>query len=94
MFISENNTLYNFQSGFGPNFQSGFGPNHSKKSVFITFSSKILKGFDEGLLTGFILIELQKAFDTIDDEILLQKRQAVKLLQQNIQWFMSSLLSL
>ena len=80
MFISENNTLYNFQSGFGP--------------VFITFSSKILKGFDEGLLTGFILIKLQKAFDTIDDEILLQKRKAVKLLQQNIQWFMSSLLSL
>ena len=86
MFFSENNTLYNFQSGFGPN--------NSKKSVFITFSSKILKGFDEGLLTGFILIKLQKAFDTIDDEILLQKRQAVKLLQQNIQWFMSSLLSL
>ena len=45
-------------------------------------------------LTGLILLELQKAFDTIDDEILLQKRQAVKLLQQNIQWFMSSLLSL
>ena len=34
-------------------------------------NNKILKGIDEGLLTGMILIELQKAFDTINQEMLL-----------------------
>ena len=29
-------------------------------------TDKIVKGFDEGLLTGTILINVQKAFDTID----------------------------
>ena len=36
-------------------------------------TDKILKGFDESLLTGMILIDLQKAFDTINHEVLLQK---------------------
>ena len=34
---------------------------------------KILKGFDKGLVTGMILIDLLKAFDTIDHDILLKK---------------------
>ena len=34
---------------------------------------KVLKGFDEGLLTGIILIDLKKAFDSINHEVLLQK---------------------
>ena len=33
-------------------------------------TDKIPRGFDEGLLTGIILIDLQKAFDTINHEIL------------------------
>ena len=33
---------------------------------------KILKGFGKALLTGMILIDLQKAFDRLDDENLLQ----------------------
>ena len=37
----------------------------------------ILKGFDKGLLSGMIVINLQKTFDTIDHEILLQKLKAI-----------------
>ena len=47
-------------------------------------TDKILKGFDKGLLTGMILIDLQKAFDTIDHEILLQKLKAIKLSESTI----------
>ena len=36
-------------------------------------NDKILKGFDDGLLTGMILIDLQKVFDTINHDILLNK---------------------
>ena len=36
-------------------------------------ADKISKGFDSGLLTGVILIDLKKAFNTIDHNILLPK---------------------
>ena len=35
--------------------------------------TKSLKGFDSGLLTGMVFIGLQKAFDTIDQNILIKK---------------------
>ena len=61
-FISENNILCNFQSGFRPN--------HLTKLCLAHFTYKKLKGFVEGLLTGMIFIDLQKAFDTINHEVL------------------------
>ena len=36
-------------------------------------NDKILKGFDNGSVTGMILIDLHKAFDTINHDILLKK---------------------
>ena len=33
----------------------------------------MLKGFDDGLVTGMILIDLQKVFDMINYDILLKK---------------------
>ena len=54
-------------------------------------TNKVLKGLDEGLLTGLILIEVQKAFDTIDHEILLQKLKAIKFSESTIKWFKSYL---
>ena len=56
-FLKGNNLLYNYQSGFRTN--------HSTNLCLSFLTDKILKGFDEGLLTGMILIDLQKAFDTI-----------------------------
>ena len=58
---------------------------------FSFLTDKILKGFDKGLLTGMILIDLQKAFDTIDHEILLQKLKAIKFSESTIKWFKSYL---
>ena len=36
-------------------------------------NDKILKGFDKGMMTGMILIDLQKSFDTSDHDVLWQK---------------------
>ena len=44
----------------------------------------MLKGFDEGLLTGMIRIDLQKVFDTINHEVLLQKLKAIRFSEQSI----------
>ena len=39
---------------------------------------KILKRCNKGLMTGMILIDLQKVFDTIDQDIPLKKLRTLK----------------
>ena len=53
-------------------YQSGFRKNHSA-DVFLFLNSKSLKGFDDSLVHGMVLIDLQKTFDAINHEILLKK---------------------
>ena len=50
-----------------------------------------LKGFDNGLVTGMILIDLQKVFDTMDHNILLEKLKAIGFSDDTINWFHSYL---
>ena len=67
-FLSNNELLCNYQSGFLENLST---------DTCLTFlHDKILKGFVKGLMTGMILVDLQKAFDTIDHDILLKKLSA------------------
>ena len=49
------------------------------------------KGFESGKYAGLILIDLQKAFDTIDLEILLKKMGCIGFLDKVISWFESYL---
>ena len=53
--------------------QSSFRTKDSTDLILSYFNDKILKGFDNVLFTGMILIDLQKAFDTTDHNILLEK---------------------
>ena len=69
----------------------GFRKNHSTNSCLSYLSNKIQKGFEEGNLTGMILIDLQKAFDTIDHEILLCKMNYLGFTKSAIDWFRSYL---
>ena len=50
-------------------------------------------GFNSGLLTGMILIDLQKAFDSIDHYILPQKLSSLEFSNEVIGWFRSYLRS-
>ena len=59
----------------------------------VLLTDKISKGFDSGLLTGMILIDLQKAFDTIDHNILLQKMSSLEISREVIDWYKSYLSS-
>ena len=52
---------------------------------------KILKGLDEVLLTGMILIDFQKAFGTINHEILFKKLKAMGFFEGYITWLQSYL---
>ena len=73
------------------NYQSGFRKNHSTDSCLTFLHDKVLKGFDKGLMTGMILIDLQKAFDTTDHDILLKKLTAIGFSNHTIGWFKSYL---
>ena len=61
--VSDNNVLYKYQSGFRKF--------HSTDTCFSYLHDKITKCFDSGPLTGMVLIDLQKAFDTIDRNTLI-----------------------
>ena len=63
-FLNSRNLLYNYQSGFRENNSTDF--------CLSVLNDKIVKCFDQGLITGMILNDLQKAFDTIDHDIILQ----------------------
>ena len=82
-FLEDNNILYKYQSGFRKN--------HSTNTCLSHLSNKILQGFDEGMVTGMILIDLQKAFDTIDHSILLKKMECMDFSVNTIAWFRSYL---
>ena len=83
VFLVDEDILYNYQSGFRGN--------HSINLCLSFLTDKVLNRFDEGLLTGMLLIDLQKALDTIDHEILLQKLKAIKFSESTIKWFKSYL---
>ena len=47
-------------------YQSGFSKNHSTNTCLSFLDDKILEGFNGGLLTGMILIDLEKVFNIIN----------------------------
>ena len=58
-------------------FQSGFRKNFSTDSCLAQLSDFIIKNMDKGLHSGMILIDLQKAFDALDHDILLEKMECL-----------------
>ena len=82
-FLKGNNVLCNYQFGFRSN--------HLTNLCLSFLPDKILKGFDEGLLTGMILIDLQKAFNNINHEILFRKLKAMGFSEGCITWLQSYL---
>ena len=64
---------------------------HSKDLCLSYLNDKILKDFDKGMMTGMILIDLKKAFDTIDLDVLLQKLYTIGFSKHTVNWFKSYL---
>ena len=89
-------------------YQSGSRSNHFTDLFVLFFIENFLKVFDNGMYTGMILIELQKAFDTINHKILAlcllfqheeateikKKKQSTKGFSNICDWFVDNKLSL
>ena len=55
-------------------YQPGFRANFSTDSCLAQLTDVILTGMDKGIRTGLDLIDLQKAFGTLDHKILLNHK--------------------
>ena len=82
-YLTDDNILYKYRSGFCKS--------HSTDTSLSYLTNRLLTGFDSGPLTGMILIDLQKAFDTIDHDILLKKMASLGFSNHSIKWFQSYL---
>ena len=64
-YLAQYNILYKYQSGFRTK--------HSTDLCLSYLNNKTLKGFENGLFSGIVLIHLQKTFDKIDHNLPLEK---------------------
>ena len=81
--MSKNKLLYKFQSRFRKNYSTNTCLGH--------LTDKITSGFEKGPFIGMVLIDLQKVFDTIDHQILLNKMKYLDFSKNTITRFKSSL---
>lgn len=51
--------------------QSGFRPLHSTSTCLTHVTNNLLENMDKGLPTGLLFLDLSKAFDTLDYNIML-----------------------
>ena len=72
-------------------YQSGFRANHSTGTCLSRLTEMILNDADNGKHTDMILIDLQKAFDTLDHTILLEKKTCIGFSNKTVRWFHSYL---
>lgn len=82
-YLVQNSLLYEYQSGF----RQGF----STDTCLIHLTDYIRFQMDKGHYVGMVLIDLQKAFDTVNHSILLNKLKAMGLNEMSINWFTSYL---
>ena len=72
-------------------YQSGFRSKHSVNTCLAHLSNQILKGYEAKKSIGMILIDLQKAFETLDYGILLKNQKYYGFSLETVRWFESVL---
>ena len=83
VFLDENKILFTYQSGFRKHY--------SRDTCLSYLTDRVRNGFEKGSLTGMILIDLQKAFDTIDHKILTEKMSCLGFAESTMRWYKSYL---
>lgn len=84
-YLSSHNLIYELQSGFRKS--------HSTDTCLLYLTDYIRKEVDKGNFCGMVMLDLQKAFDTVDHRILLSKLSAIGFNDIAVRWFESYLQS-
>ena len=71
--------------------QSGFRPRHSTESILIKMTDDWLAAMDQGFYTGAIFLDLRKAFDVVNHDLLMAKLQTYGCSSSTLLWFRSYL---
>ena len=71
--------------------QSGFRSSYSTETCLISLTDFPKQEQDKGNYIGMVLLDIQKAFDTVNHKIMLQKLEAIGLHKSAIVWFKSYL---
>ena len=67
--------------------QFGFRKNHSTTTCILALLDNIYKNMTNNRLTGVVFLDLKKAFDTVDHELLLRKLGSFNVDLTSINWF-------
>ena len=68
-------------------YQSSFSTNHSTDLCLVQLIDFVATGMDKQMYTGMILVDLQKAFYTLDHGVLLEKMKYFCFRASVIKWF-------
>ena len=87
------NQLYNYlnEYQFIYRHQSGFRSFHSVVTCLLSNTNDWYFNLDEGKCTGIVFVDLKKAFDTVDHEILISKLSHYGVKNTELKWFCSYL---
>ena len=78
-------------NGYFSSYQSGFLRLHSTVTCLLKITDDWYNGLDLGKPVGLVFIDLKKAFDTVDHDILFRKLGCYGIEAQELAWFRSYL---
>ena len=71
--------------------QFGFRPKHSCETALMCMVDEWARNVDNGKINGVALVDLRKAFDLVDHDVLLQLLSECGCTERSLQWFKSYL---
>ena len=80
-YLTTNKILTDYQSGFRKGFSACFS--------LLRTTNEWLVNMDKGLINGVVFLDLKKAFDTVDHDILIKKLEFYGIKNNTLRWFIS-----